>query len=69
MTKVNPKNKNVAKSDIYPWDIFKSDTFFIKTLKYFNDFQNRNFSVLWLKWVQTMGLKQNHTFLRRHLEI
>ena len=46
MTKVNPKNKNVAKSDIYPWDIFKSDTFFIKTLKYFNDFQNRNFSVL-----------------------
>ena len=33
-----------------------------KLLKYFNDFQNRNFSVLWLKWTQTMGLKQNQTF-------
>ena len=31
-------------------------------LKCFNDFQNRNFSVLWLKWIQTMGMKQNQTF-------
>ena len=26
MTKVNPKNENEIKSDIFPWDIFKSDT-------------------------------------------
>ena len=26
MTKVNPKNGNETKSDIFPWDIFKSDT-------------------------------------------
>ena len=32
MTKVNPNNGNETKSDIFPWDIFKSDTisFFIK---------------------------------------
>ena len=33
-----------------------------KILKYFNDFQNRNFSVLRLKWTQTMQRKQNQTF-------
>ena len=48
MTKVNPNNRNETKSDIFPYDIFKSDNIFFypKILKYFNDFQNRNFSVL-----------------------
>ena len=36
--------------------------FYQNTLKYFNDFQNRHFSVLWLKWTQTMEKKQNQTF-------
>ena len=53
MTKVNPNNGNETKSDIFPWDIFKSETiymfFYRKTSKYLNDFQSRNFSVLWLK--------------------
>ena len=63
MTKVNPNNGNETKSDIFPWNIFKSDIFFYQSiLKYLNDFQNRNFSILWLKWTQTMELKQNHTF-------
>ena len=31
MTKVNPNNKSETKSDIFPWDIFKSETFVIKT--------------------------------------
>ena len=38
MTKVNPNNGNQTKSDIFPWDMFKSNTisFFIKKkLKYF----------------------------------
>ena len=31
MTKVNPKNGNKTKSDIFPWGILKSDAiFFIK---------------------------------------
>ena len=32
MTKVNPNNGNEIKSDIFPWDIFKSDVmpFFVK---------------------------------------
>ena len=36
MTKVNPNNKNETKSDIFAWDIFKSDaiSFFIK--KYYS---------------------------------
>ena len=28
MTKVNPNNENETKSDIFPWDIFKSDIIF-----------------------------------------
>ena len=28
MTKVNPKNGNETKSDIFQWDVFKSDTSF-----------------------------------------
>ena len=28
MTKVNPKNGNETKSDIFKWDVFKSDTSF-----------------------------------------
>ena len=45
MTKVNPKNGEETKSDIFPWDIFKSDAIFFyqKILTYFND---TNFSVL-----------------------
>ena len=35
--------------------------FYQKMLKYFNDLQNRNFLVLWLKWTQTMAMKQNQT--------
>ena len=36
--------------------------FYQKVLKYFSDFQNRNFSVLWLKWTQAIEMKQNQTF-------
>ena len=36
--------------------------FYQKKVKYFNDLQNWNFSVLWLKWTQTMEMKQNQTF-------
>ena len=48
MTKVNLNNRNGPKSDIFLWDIFRSDSIFFyeKILKYFNDFQNQNFSVL-----------------------
>ena len=65
MTKVNLNNGNETKSDIFRWDIFKSDsTLFLyqNILKYFNVFQNRNFSILWLKWTQKMKMKQNQTF-------
>ena len=49
MTKGNPNNGNETKSDIFSWDIFKSDVisfFFRKILKYFNDPKNQNSSVL-----------------------
>ena len=37
MTKVNPDNGNETKSDIFPWDIFKSGTisFLSKYIKVF----------------------------------
>ena len=40
MTTMNPNNGNESKSDIFQWDIFKSDIFFIghKILKYFSGF-------------------------------
>ena len=68
MTKVNTSNGNETKSDIFPWDVFKSDTiyfFYRNILEYFHDFQNQNFSLLWLKWTQTRGMKQNHTFFHQ----
>ena len=36
-----------------------------KLLKYFNDFQNQNFSVLWLKWTWIMEITLNQTFFHR----
>ena len=94
MTKVSLNNGNDTKSDIFPWDIFKSDSisffsskyiklkqrnkikhffmahiqiwhhifFYQNILKYFNDFQNQNVSILWLKWTQKIKTKQNQTF-------
>ena len=36
--------------------------FLSKILNYFNEYQNWNFSVLWLNWTQTIQRKQNQTF-------
>ena len=35
MTAINPSNENEAKSDVFPWDIFKSDviSFLSKNIK------------------------------------
>ena len=37
MTAINPINENEAKSDVFPWDIFKSDviSFLSKNIKVF----------------------------------
>ena len=66
MTKVKPSNGNQIESDIFILDIFKSDTFFYQNiLKYFNDFQNRIFSVLSLRRTQKMEMKQNQAFFHQ----
>ena len=68
MTKGSPNNENEIKSDIFSWDISKSDVisfFYQKISKYFNDFQNQNFSGLLIKWIQTMEMKQNQTFFNK----
>ena len=39
--------------------------FYENILKYFNDFRNQNFWVLWQKLTQTMEMKQNQTFFYR----
>ena len=67
-TKTSINHGNKTKSDILPYDIVKSDVIIIffgqRILKYFNNFQNRNFLVLWLKWTQKIEMKQNDTFFR-----
>ena len=49
-------------TNLEPQDIFKSDIIHIYIIHNFNDFQNWNFSVLWLKWTQAMKMKQNQIF-------
>ena len=63
MTRVNPKNGNETKSDIFLWDILKSDMIFIgrTILKHFNYFYNWHCSVSLQKSAQTSNEKQNHT--------
>ena len=34
MTKMNPNNGNEKKSDVFPWDIFKTDTISFLAKKY-----------------------------------
>ena len=48
MTKMNRSYGNETNSDIFSWDIYKSDavSFLSKKLKYLNYFQNRNFLAL-----------------------
>ena len=52
MAKINSGNGKETRSDIFLWDIIKSDVIYffcqkiMYTLKYFNDFQNQHFSVL-----------------------
>ena len=63
--KWNEMKWNETKSEIFPWDIFKSYTIYFfneKILKYFNDFQNQIFSVSWGYLTQTIEMKQNQTF-------
>ena len=43
--------------------------FYRKILKYLNDFQNRNFSVLRLKWTWTMKMKKIRHVSMRHIKI
>ena len=55
------QNQTFSMGHIQLWQ----HTFFYQDiLKYFNDFQNRNFSVLGLKWTQAMEMEQNQTFFQ-----
>ena len=46
----------MKQNHIFSGDIAKSDIIFFyqKIFRYFSDFQNQNFSVLWLHWTQEM---------------
>ena len=59
MTKVDPRNRNETKSDIFPRDIFESGIILIgrKILKYFNDFYHWNFSMSLQKLAQSSKVK------------
>ena len=51
------KIRNFSMGHIQIWHFFHQNI-----LKYLSDFQNWNFWILWLKWTQTMGMKQTQTF-------
>ena len=77
-TKVNPNKRSKTKSDIFHWTYsnLRSYLLYLNILKYFNDFQNWNLSILWLKWTQIMEMKQNQrffdwtiSFLLKHIKI
>ena len=57
--------RNCLTGHIQAWSTF----FDQKMLKYFSDFHNWNFSVLWLKWTQTMEMIQSmrHTQIWHHI--
>ena len=59
MTKVNLNNGNETKSDVFLWDIFKSDIILHgrNILKYLNDFYHWPFSISLQKWAQTIKVK------------
>ena len=59
MTVVNPNNENDTKSDIFSWDIFKSDTipFFIKNTKLFQWLSKSKFLTFMTKVNQNNGNK------------
>ena len=67
MTKVNPSNRNETKQTFLHgvYSYLRSYVFYQKILKYYNDFQSRNFSVLWSKWTQAIEMKRNQTIFHR----
>ena len=71
--KVNRNSKNETKSDIFPWEIFKSDIIFhfcCKILNYFFDFYSWHLSIPLQKQAQTSKIKSNqmgHVKMWQHL--
>ena len=63
MTTVNPNSENETKSEVFSWDILKSDIIFYWSQKniyiYFNDFYNWHLSISLQKWEQTGKRKRN----------
>ena len=71
MTKVKPNNGNETKSDVFSWDIFKSDSIFFfcqNILKYFSDFQNQNFCFM-TKVNPNNGNETKSHFSMGHIQI
>ena len=73
MTKVNQNDGNETKSDIFPWNILRSDAIFFfikKILKHFNDSQNLKFLIFMTKVNPSNGIKTKlDIFSVRHIQI
>ena len=76
MTKVNPSNGNESKSDIFPWDIFKSDSmsFLSKNIKVFQWLFKIEFSQFYdqsepkqRKWIKIRHLPMGHIQIWLHV--
>ena len=68
LTKVKAKNGNEKKKQTFFQGTYSnvSNIFLSKTVKVSQWFQNQS---LWLKWTQTVKMKQNHTFSMGHIQI
>ena len=55
MPKVNPKNGNQTKDDIFPWTLSNVIAFFTgpTIARYFTEFYNSHLSVSMQKWAKT----------------
>ena len=64
MTKVNPNYRNETKSDIFSWNIFKSDTLslVIKNIRVFQWLSKSNFLSFMTTVNPNIEMKQNQTF-------
>ena len=67
MTAINPSNENEAKSDVFPWDIFKSDviSFLSKNIKVSQSLSKSQLISFMIKVKPSQTeKKQSQTFVR-----
>ena len=72
MTNVNPNNGNKTKSNIFSWEIFRSDPIFFflsKNIKVFQSLSKSKLLSFMTKVNTSNGNETNQTFFHGHIQI